>query len=266
MTDTPARAVREAWACGQAARNAWLTIPDAHLAEMVAARGVTEAVTLDLQHGLFDHATAVHAIRAIAAHGAAPLVRLPGIDPAWTGYALDAGAAGVIAPMAESVEDAEILVAGCRYPPQGRRSHGPTRAALRPGADAFRAAEEAVVFAMIETREGLDRCEALAAVDGLDGLFVGPGDLGLSLGIGPGQDRDEPPMRDAIDRVLAACRKAGKRAAIHAGSAEYGARMAGAGFDLVTVWVDVAAIGSSLTAVAEVWAAPLRPSDNSRGT
>jgi 4-hydroxy-2-oxoheptanedioate aldolase len=254
MKQIPARPLREAWASGRAARNAWLTIPDAHLAEMVAARGITEAVTLDLQHGLFDHGTAVHALRAIAGHGAAPLVRLPGIDPAWIGYALDAGAAGVIAPMVESVGEAEALVAACRYPPDGRRSHGPTRVALRPGADAFAAAEEAVIFAMIESREGLEQCEALAAVDGLDGLFVGPGDLGLSLGLGPGQDRDEPELRDAIGRVLAACRKAGKRAAIHAGSTGYAARMAASGFDLVTVWVDALAIAASLAAADEVWA------------
>ncbi len=266
VMDTPARPVREAWASGRAARNAWLTIPDAHLAEMVAARGVTEAVTLDLQHGLFDHGTAVHAIRAIAAHGAAPLVRLPGVDPAWTGYALDAGAAGVIVPMVESVNDAEALVAACRYPPKGRRSHGPTRAALRPGADAFAAAEQAVVFAMIETHEGLERCEALVAVDGLDGLFVGPGDLGLSLGLGPGQDREEPELRDAVARVLAACRGAGKRAGIHAGTTPYAARMAGFGFDLVTVWVDVAAITSSLVAADEVWAQQAHPSASGSDT
>ena len=254
MTETPARAVREAWAAGRAARNAWLTIPDAHLAEMVAARGVTEAVTVDLQHGLFDQVSAVHAFRAVAAHGLAPMVRLPGIDAALAGYLLDAGAAGVIAPMVETVAEAEALVAACRYPPRGRRSHGPIRTALRPGADAFAAAEEAVVFAMIETADGLERCEAIAAVPGLDGLFIGPGDLGLALGSGAGQDRTEPELVAAFTRVLAACRSAGKHAGMHAATAGYAARMAAEGFDLVTVWVDAAAIGTSLTAAAETWA------------
>ena len=115
MTETPARAVREAWAAGRAARNAWLTIPDAHLAEMVAARGVTEAVTVDLQHGLFDQVSAVQAFRAVAAHGLAPMARLAGIDAAVAGYLLDAGSAGVIAPMVETVAEAEALVAACRY-------------------------------------------------------------------------------------------------------------------------------------------------------
>ncbi len=137
--DTPARPLRAAWAAGQAARNAWLTIPDAYLAETVAARSGAEAVTLDLQHGLFDRCSAVHAIRAIAGQGAAPLIRLPDVDAALIGYLLDAGAAGVIAPQVESVAQVEALVAACRYPPEGRRSYGPTRAGLRPGADAFAA-------------------------------------------------------------------------------------------------------------------------------
>src|SRR4051794_13020209 len=253
MIDTPACPVREAWAAGRAARNAWLTIPDAHLAETVAARGMAEAVTVDLQHGLFDHGSAVSALRAIAAHGCAPLVRLPAVDAAVIGYMLDAGAAGVIAPMVESAAEAEALAAPCRYPPHGRRSHGPTRAALRPGSDAFAAAEQAIVLAMVETSEGLARCEDLAGVPGLDGLFVGPGDLGLSLGLGPGQDREEPELVAAFQRVLAACRGAGKRTGIHAGTASYAARMAVQGFDLVTVWVDAVAIASTLAAAATTW-------------
>ena len=220
---------------------------------MVTARGIAEAVTLDLQHDLFDRETAMHAIRAIAAQGAAPLVRLPGIDAALAGYVLDAGAAGVIAPQVESVAEAEASVAACRFPPAGRRSHGPTRAALRPGSNAFAAAEQTLIFAMIETREGLQQCEAMAATAGLDGLFVGPGDLGLSLGFGAGQDRQEPEMQDVIARVLAACRTAGKRAGIHAATTQYAARMARTGFDLVTAWVDAVAIAASLAAADRAW-------------
>jgi 4-hydroxy-2-oxoheptanedioate aldolase len=125
--------------------------------------------------------------------------------------------------------------------------------ALRPGADAFAAAEQAVVLAMVETRAGLDACEALARVDGLDGLFVGPGDLGLSLGLGAGQDREEPELLAAFDRVLAACRAAGRHAGIHAATTRYAARMAALGFALVTVWVDAAAVSSTLAAAAEIW-------------
>ena len=252
MTDTPARTIRAAWTAGRAARNAWLTIPDAHLAEMVAARGLTETVTLDLQHGLFDHASAIAAIRAVSAHGLAPMIRLPGIEAGLIGHLLDAGAAGVIAPMVESVADAEALVTACRYPPLGRRSHGPIRTVLR-GGDGFAAAEDAVVLAMIETRTGLERCEEIAGVPGLDGLFVGPGDLGLSLGLGVGQDRAEPELVEAFARILAASRAAGGRAGMHAATTAYAAKMAKEGFDMVTVWVDAVAVGTTLAAADAAW-------------
>ena len=107
---------------------------------MVAARGTVDAVTLDLQHGMFDHGSALSAIRAISVYGLAPMVRLPGIDAALIGHLLDAGAAGMIAPMVESVADAEALVGACRYPPRGRRSHGPIRTVLHAGGDGFAAA------------------------------------------------------------------------------------------------------------------------------
>lgn len=253
--ETPAQGLRECWAQARPARNAWLTIPDAHLAETVAARAAVEAVTVDLQHGLFDRDSAVQAIRAVAAHGKAPLARLPGGDQeGLIGFLLDAGAAGVVAPQVDTAAQARALVAACRYPPVGRRSFGPTRGTLRAGSDALAAAGEAVVLAMVETREGLEACEELAAVEGLDGLFVGPGDLGLALGLGPGQDREEPEIRAALGRVAGACAAAGKRAGVHAGTAAYAARMAAAGYDLVTVWVDAVAVAASLAAADLEWA------------
>lgn len=248
MPNSPAGSVRAAWATGRAARTAWLTIPDAHLAEMVAASGAVEAVTLDLQHGLFDRSSAVSALRAVSAHGVTPLCRLPGLDPALIGMLLDAGAGGVIAPMIQTPDDAAALVAACRYPPLGGRSFGPIRTALRPGDDPVRDAEHVIGLAMIETRAALDRTEDIAAVDGLDGLFIGPGDLGLALGLGPAQDRDEPEIHDAFRRVLAACSAAGTRAGVHATSAGYAMRRADDGFGLVTTWADAAVIQASLTA------------------
>ena len=250
----PARPIRAAWQAGKPARNAWLTIPDAYLAEFVAARAEVEAVTLDLQHGLFDARAAVESIRAIALRGKAPLVRLPGNDAALIGFLLDAGAAGLIAPMVESADEAAQFVAACRYPPVGRRSYGMTRGGLDGGADPFALAEQAVLFAMIETGGALDDCARIVAANGLDGLFVGPGDLGISIGIGPGQDREEAEIRSALARVSEACRAAGKRCAVHAASARYAAKMAGGGYDLVTVWVDVVALGASLADAGRQWA------------
>ncbi len=254
MTETPARAVREAWAAGRAARNAWLTIPDAHLAEMVAARGVTEAVTVDLQHGLFDQVAAVQAFRAVAAHGLAPMVRLRGIDAAVTGYLLDAGAAGVIAPMVETVAEAEALVAACRYPPRGRRSHGPIRTALRPGADAFAAAEEAVVFAMIETATASSAARRSPPCPGSTACSSGPATSAWPWASVPARTARSP----SWSRRSPACwRPVAAPASTPACMPRPPATPPGwppQGFDLVTVWVDAAAIGTSLTAAAETWA------------
>jgi len=242
--------VRAAWAAGRAARNGWLAVPDPHLVEVVAARGVLDAVTLDLQHGLFDRATTAAAVRAAAAQDTTVLVRLPSVDPALVGFVLDLGVRGVIAPMISEVADAEALVAACRLPPRGQRSFGPVRTALRAGDDPVAGADDVLVLGMIETAGALERAGAIAAVDGLDGLYVGPGDLGVALGLGPAQDREEPEIHDAFARVLAACRDAGTRAGVHAHSATYARARADDGFALVTVWSDVPAISASVDASA----------------
>src|SRR5947208_121836 len=109
MTAHAGLSIRQAWSAGRAARNAWITIPDAYLAETVAARAEVEAVTLDLQHGLFDTRTAIDSVRAIELHGKAPLIRLPDGNPALIGFLLDAGVAGLIAPMVESVDEVEQM-------------------------------------------------------------------------------------------------------------------------------------------------------------
>ncbi len=247
--------VRVAWAAGRAARNGWLTVPDPHLVEVIAAhasaRGRLDALTLDLQHGLFDRARTADAVRSITAHGLAPLVRLPSVDEALIGFVLDLGARGVIAPMVEDAGSAADLVAACRYPPVGRRSFGPVRTALRPDADPLGTAASVLAFAMIETAPALDRATEIAAVPGLDGLYIGPGDLGVALGLGPAQDREEPEIHAAFRRVLDACAGAGVRAAVHATRADYAAARAADGFALVTVWSDVPAILGTLDAAGE---------------
>ena len=171
--------VHAAWSAGRAARNGWLTVPDAHLAEVVAAyaagHDVLDALTLDLQHGLFDRASTAAAVRAIDAHGLAPLVRLPAVDEASVEVlVLDLGVRGVIAPMVSDVATATELVAACRYPPAGRRSFGPVRTgASRRRPRGLRGLRPRVR----DDRDGRrpDSAAEIAAVPGLDGLFVGPG-------------------------------------------------------------------------------------------
>jgi len=176
------------------------------------------------------------------------MIRLPGLDEALIGSLLDAGAAGLILPTVDGPAAAEALVAAAHLPPRGRRSHGPNRAALPTSRDA----PPPVLLAMVETAQGLAAAAATVAVDGIDGLFVGPGDLGLSLGLGPGQDRDEPEILRALADVRAIAHAAGKRCAVHAVTAGYARRMAGDGYDLVTAWADVPAVTATLDAAGRL--------------
>jgi 4-hydroxy-2-oxoheptanedioate aldolase len=231
--------LKEIWSEGRAVLNAWLSLPGAMNAEAMAAQG-WDALTIDTQHGVIGYSELVAMLQAIRASEVTPLVRVPWNAPGDIMKALDAGAMGVICPMISSVAECEAFVGACRYPPAGYRSYGPTRAALAYGADyAFHANAEVLALAMIETAEGLESVEAIAAVPGLDGVYIGPSDLSLSLGGEPRQDSDDPTLMAAFDRILAATRAAGIRTGVHTTSVSYSKQMIARGFDLVTVGADL---------------------------
>ncbi len=130
-----------------------------------------------------------------------------------------------------------------RYPPLGQRSFGPTRANFAAGANyAAEANDEILAFAMVETAEAMANLDAIAATPGLDGIYVGPADLTLQPvrrgAWRPAFDREEPEMIDALQRIVAACKAAGIRAALHCGTPDYAARAIGWGFDMTTVGGD----------------------------
>ncbi len=178
-------------------------------------------------------------MQAISTTDTVPIVRVPWNEPGLIMRVLDAGSYGVICPMINTREDAEKFVGACRYPPEGYRSFGPFRATLYGGADYAAHANEAVItMAMIETREALENVDDIMSVPGLDAVFVGPADLGQSLGEGPGMDRTEPAVVEAIDSVLDAARRHGVVAGIFTGSVEYASQMVKKGFRFVTVLSD----------------------------
>lgn len=222
--------------------NGWLSIPDAFSA-MVMARAGFDSVTLDMQHGLFDEAAVAHTLMALGEAKPKRFVRPLSNDAGMIGRLLDMGADGLIVPMISSVGDALKLAAACRYPPQGQRSYGPTLAALRSGAaPSSDGPSKFEAYAMIETREGLDAAPDIATVEGITGLYIGPNDLGLALGFGPGADREEPEMLQALARIVTAAHDSGKRAGIFCTKAAYARRMAETGFDLVTLTTDATAL------------------------
>jgi 4-hydroxy-2-oxoheptanedioate aldolase len=234
--------VKRLWAEGRPALNGWLSVSSSFTAEIMAAQGY-DSITIDLQHGAVGSEGALPMLQAMRASGVTPLVRVPWLDPADIMRALDAGAYGVICPMVNTHEEAERLVSYVRYPPNGVRSFGPTRALFSTGTGyAAEADDEIICLAMIETAEAYKNLEAILETPGLDGVYIGPADLTLGLQgkrYAPGFDRQEPEMIDAIKKIMTSAHSAGKKAALHNGTAEYAAQAVGWGFDLVTVSNDV---------------------------
>lgn len=153
------------------------------LAERVTATNDYDVLIVDCQHGPIDVACAA-AIMA-STRGASPWVRLRDFTPAHIGHLIDAGALGIIAPLIETVDDARELVRASMYPPQGTRSFGPFRAELL-APDYFARANDSIMrWAMIETASAFEARAEIAAVPGIDGLFIGPSDLALALGVSP---------------------------------------------------------------------------------
>jgi 4-hydroxy-2-oxoheptanedioate aldolase len=225
--------VRRRWAAGDAAVCGWLSLGSSYAAEVVGWCGV-DCVTADLQHGMADVQSLIAMLQAISATPATPFVRVPSLDPPLLMKALDAGAYGVICPMVDSAEQARALVDATIYPPRGTRSFGPARGLLYGGVDYFARADETIVrLAMIETAAGLDAVEAICAVEGIDGIFVGPNDLGLALGKGVSGDPTDPLVREAIARCVRAAKSAGKHAGMFCPSGAVAARCIGEGFDFV---------------------------------
>lgn len=218
---------------------AWLFVPSTIVAETVAAAGF-DYVCIDCQHGFAGADSLWPLLQVLALSGTPALVRVPGHDAAFIGHALDAGAAGVIVPMVETAEQAAHLAGACRYPPAGSRSRGGGRAAMVGGPSA--AEENAVVLClpMIETAAGVRNAGAIATVEGIDGLYIGPNDLAVSLSVDPDDTLAEGPHLDAVRSIHAACRLSGRIAGIHAGGrAQEAAARVEAGFDMVTTTTDL---------------------------
>lgn len=248
--------LREIWAEGGCALNSFLSIPSPFAAEIMAAQGF-DSLTVDIQHGMVDTMGAVALFQGMQGRPVVPLARVAANDAALIGKALDGGAYGIVCPLVDSADDAARLVAATRYPPGGHRSFGPSRALFSAGADYRDSyAGEILTFAMIETAEAMRNLDAIAAVEGLDALYIGPADLTMALTgakYRAGFDREEPEIIEAIHRVLAAARRAGKRAVLHCGTVEYALRGRDWGFDMVTVSNDVRLMAAAATGVVSTF-------------
>ena len=220
----------------------WMTIPSPQLAGQLARLPI-EGVCLDMQHGTIGFSDAAPMIAAISSAGRPAIARILWNEPGLIGQVLDAGAAAVIVPMVNSKEQAEAAVKAAKYPPLGGRSWGGYTAFQTYGlspADYLRKANSITqVFAMIETQAALDAVEEIAAVPGLDGLFVGPSDLSIALSKGAGIDKTAKHTLDAMKLIAAAAAKNNLVAGAFAGSADVINTYAAMGYIFMAGAVDV---------------------------
>jgi 4-hydroxy-2-oxoheptanedioate aldolase len=192
---------------GRAALGTWVKLPIVESVELMALAGF-DFVVLDLEHSPMTTETASTLIAVANGRGLCPLVRVPDHSPAWIQRVLDAGAAGVLAPHVDSVEQALAVVRPARFEPDGTRGVGPTSRAgdwgLRPMGEYLAEGAHAAVIGQIESDAGVRATADILAEKRLDALFVGPADLSVSLG----RSADHPDVTTRIRSVVEACRDA----------------------------------------------------------
>jgi 4-hydroxy-2-oxoheptanedioate aldolase len=235
-----ASSLRDRLLGGEIVYGAWASIPGAIGVRSLAAPGL-DYVAIDLQHGAAVESDLPEMTTAIWLAGATPLGRVRHAHPADIGRALDLGCAGVIIPNVESAEQARAIVGACRYPPGGYRSAG---GVLASGSDPL-------CIVMVESKAAAADLTATLAVPGVDGIYVGPRDLSLSLGCV--LDPHDAVLRQELERIWSACAAAGKPVGVHASDGPTARLYRDHGCRLITVASDVLAV--SRAAAAELAAA-----------
>ena len=246
--------IRERVLNGELVVGTFLNLASCFTAEIVGHAGF-DWVLVDLEHGVGDELSLAHQFQALASTPAVPLVRLPCNDATRMKRVLDLGAFGVMVPYVSTAEEAASVAAAMRYPPKGIRGVNKSNRACgfgRLAADYYPAANDNLLsIVQIETKQAVDNLDAIAAVDGVDVLFVGPLDLSVSLGIE--QQFDHPTFREALKAVVAACRKAGKTAGMHALRPDMLGDVADAGFTFIGMGVESMVVSAAMKNLYGNW-------------
>lgn len=241
MTESVVGKLSKALAADGPVFSAWVGTNEPAVAETLA-REAFDTVILDMQHGALDFAGASRSILAVALAGLPAVVRVPVGEFPTASRLLDAGAAGVIAPMINGRADAERFAAFAKFLPVGERSWGPRAALPLSGLDTqgYLAASNGLTraIAMIETREALAALDDILAVAGIDGLFIGPADLSIALSDGAKWEPRGPALMEAAGHVVARARAHGKFAGMFCYDGADARDMAALGFRLCSVGTD----------------------------
>ncbi|MCZ6832002.1 MAG: aldolase/citrate lyase family protein [Gammaproteobacteria bacterium] len=237
--DLPRNTFKQALASGKTQYGLWLGLADTSVAEITASAGF-DWLLIDHEHGPFELRDIMRHLQALAPYDVAPIVRPVEGNPALLKKLLDMGVQTFLVPMVDNADQAEALVQALRYPPAGRRGLGTSmaRAARWNQVPGYvrQANEEICLIVQAETTSAMANLESILAVEGVDGVFIGPSDLSASMGhIG---DVGHPDVVDAINKGLAAITAAGKYAgilcvdpALVAGYENQGASFIGVGVD-----------------------------------
>jgi 4-hydroxy-2-oxoheptanedioate aldolase len=217
----------------------WSQIGSANAVEMIAGSGF-DFIGIDGEHGPSDLVEILHQLQACASGGPThPMVRIPVADPVLVKQYLDIGVQTLVFPQVETAEQAAAIVSWTRYPPRGVRGYcGAPRAGDYGRIKDYAATAEGEICIVVqpETRRAVDSLEAIAAVDGIDALFFGPGDLSADMGYLNGAMR--PEVIDLIEAAGRRVRACGKSAGIICGDEAVTRRYIAAGFDIVAVGSD----------------------------
>ncbi|MEO0619888.1 MAG: aldolase/citrate lyase family protein [Pseudomonadota bacterium] len=226
---------------------AWCGIGSSLVVETAAACGY-DLVLIDQQHGFGGQAELLAGLTGARAGGLPAAVRVAWNEEALVSRALDAGAHAIVCPMINTVSQAQALVHAAKYPPLGGRSWGPYRASIVMEGEMLDVGNVRTrTFAQIETAEALGNLDAILAVDGLDGVVVGPNDLAISMR--GDRDIEAPEVLEAIDRIRVATRKVGKIGWIFANTPEYARPLIKADWDIVTISTDLVRLRTAMSDV-----------------
>jgi 4-hydroxy-2-oxoheptanedioate aldolase len=245
---------------GEPSIGTWLSLGSPLAAEQLSQAGF-DWLNIEQEHAAIDASLTLSLLQAISLGDTVPMIRVPWNSGDWIKRALDAGAYGVVVPMVNSREEAELAVKACKYPPEGFRSVGGVRPRLYGGPDYVeRANQEIVVIVQVEHVEAVKHARDILSVPGIDAYFVGPNDLCMSLGLPPSLEPDVPAFWEALEEVQRTARDAGVAAGIHVATAERANRMLEAGYRFISIASDAAfmatAASSALKQVRERAPAP----------
>jgi 4-hydroxy-2-oxoheptanedioate aldolase len=237
---------------GKTCLGAWILTTSPDVAEIMACAGL-DFVLIDHEHGQGGIADAIGQLRALQGSDCAGILRVPSNDPIYIKRVLDAGVSGIMVPNINTADDARRVVAACRYPPDGVRGAFGGMRAMKYGADPSyyaTAFDHLLVTIQVETAAAIDNIAEIAAVDGIDMIFIGPRDLSASLG--KLNQFDDADVQAEIMRAEQAILRAGKLLGSTAASGAIAREMAARGYRFIIPGSDVTLLGLGIrTTLAE---------------